>query len=80
MGGLYASAGAFFTFYLMVFTTFMVMAGFFRTLGVATKNYNVAARLASVLISIMVTYTGYMIPVFAMRRWLFWLYYLSESG
>jgi hypothetical protein len=28
-----------------------VMAGFFRTLGVATKDYNVAARLASVLIS-----------------------------
>lgn len=44
---------------------------------VATKDYNVAARLASVLISIMVTYTGYMIPVFAMKRWLFWLYYLN---
>lgn len=48
------------------------MAGFFRTLGVATTDYNVAARLASVLISLMVTYTGYMIPVFAMKRWLFW--------
>jgi hypothetical protein len=29
------------------------MAGFFRSLGVATKDYNVAARLASVLISLM---------------------------
>lgn len=77
MGGLYSSAGAFFIFYLMVFTTFMVMAGFFRALGVGTKDYNVAARLASVLISIMVTYTGYMIPVFAMKRWLFWLFYLN---
>ena len=53
------------------------MSGFFRTLGVATKDYNVAARLASVLISLMVTYTGYMIPVFAMKRWLFWIYYLN---
>ena len=77
MGGLYSSAGAYFIFLLAVFTTFMVMAGLFRTLGVATKDYNVAARLASVLISIMVTYTGYMIPVFAMKRWLFWLYYLN---
>ncbi|EIW69828.1 hypothetical protein TREMEDRAFT_43505 [Tremella mesenterica DSM 1558] len=77
MGGLYSSGGAFFTFYLFVFTTFMVMAGFFRTLGVATKDYNIAARLASVLISLMVTYTGYMIPVFAMKRWLFWIYYLN---
>ena len=25
----------------------------------------------------MVTYTGYMIPVFAMKRWLFWIYYLN---
>lgn len=77
MGGLYSSAGAFFEFYLFVTVTFFVMAGFFRTLGVATKDYNVAARLASVLISIMVTYTGYMIPVFAMKRWLFWLFYLN---
>ncbi|GFZ48255.1 hypothetical protein JCM24511_06003 [Saitozyma sp. JCM 24511] len=77
MGGLYSSAGAFFMFYLFVFTTFMVMAGFFRSLGVATKDYNVAARLASVLISLMVTYTGYMIPVFAMKRWLFWIFYLN---
>lgn len=53
MGGLYASAGAYFMFFLFVFTTFMVMAGFFRTLGVATTDYNVAARLASVFISIM---------------------------
>lgn len=25
----------------------------------------------------MVTYAGYMIPVFAMKRWLFWLFYLN---
>ncbi|OCF43306.1 ATP-binding cassette transporter [Kwoniella heveanensis CBS 569] len=77
MGGLYSSAGAFFTFLLFVFLTFMVMSSFFRTLGVATTDYNTAARLASVLISIMVTYTGYMIPVQQMKRWLFWLFYLN---
>jgi ABC-type multidrug transport system permease subunit len=48
MGGLAASAGAYFMFYLFVATTFFVMAGFFRTLGVATSDYNVAARLASI--------------------------------
>ena len=77
MGGLYASAGAYFIFLLFIFTTFMVMSGFFRTLGVGTSDYNVAARLASVFISIMVTYTGYMIPVQSMKRWLFWLFYLN---
>ncbi|WWD20557.1 hypothetical protein CI109_105033 [Kwoniella shandongensis] len=77
MGGLYSSAGAFFIFFLFVFTTFMVMSAFFRTLGVATTDYNTAARLASVLISLMVTYTGYMIPVQRMKRWLFWIFYLN---
>nr|ODN90094.1 ATP-binding cassette transporter [Cryptococcus depauperatus CBS 7841] len=77
MGGLYSSGGAFFMFFLFVFLTFMVMSSFFRTLGVATSDYNVAARLASVLISFMVTYTGYMIPVQEMKRWLFWIFYLN---
>lgn len=77
MGGLYSSGGAFFMFFLFVFLTFMVMSAFFRTLGVATSDYNVAARLASVLISFMVTYTGYMIPVQRMKRWLFWIFYLN---
>lgn len=43
-------------------------AAFFRTLGVATSDYNVAARLASVLISFMVTYTGYMVSVSLLIR------------
>jgi len=77
MGGLYSSGGAFWIFFLFVFLTFMTMSTFFRTLGVSCRDYNVAARLASVLISIMVTYTGYMVPQFAMKRWLFWLTYLN---
>ncbi|KAK4686950.1 ATP-binding cassette, subfamily G (WHITE), member 2, PDR, partial [Tremellales sp. Uapishka_1] len=77
MGGLHYSGGAFFIYVLMVFTTYMVMSAFFRCLGVATKSYDVAARLASLLISTMVIYAGYMIPVFAMKRWLFWLFYLN---
>ena len=33
MGGLYSSAGAYFMFFLFVLITFLVMSGFFRTLG-----------------------------------------------
>jgi ATP-binding cassette subfamily G (WHITE) protein 2 (SNQ2) len=67
LSGLARTAGAFFTNYLFIF----------RVLGTATRDYNVAARLAALLISIMVIYAGYMIPVFTMKRWLFWLYYLN---
>jgi ATP-binding cassette subfamily G (WHITE) protein 2 (SNQ2) len=77
LAGLARTAGAFFTNYLFVLITYMVMSAFFRVLGTATRDYNVAARLASVLISFMVIYAGYMIPVFTMKRWLFWIYYLN---
>ncbi len=69
MVGLASNGGAFFTFYLFVLSSYMVMSAFFRVLGTATQSYDVAARLASVLISFMVVYAGYMIPVFTMKRW-----------
>ncbi|KAI5450104.1 ATP-binding cassette transporter snq2 [Naganishia albida] len=77
MSGLASTAGAFFTFYLFVFSSYLVMSAFFRVLGTGTQTYDVAARLASVLISLMVIYAGYMIPVNTMKRWLFWIYYLN---
>lgn len=77
MSGLASNGGAFFTCYLFVLSTYLVMSAFFRVLGTATVSYDVAARLASVLISLMVIYAGYMIPVFTMKRWLFWIYYLN---
>lgn len=77
LSGLARTAGAFFTNYLFILVTYMVMSAFFRVLGTATRDYNVAARLAALLISFMVIYAGYMIPVFTMKRWLFWIYYLN---
>ncbi|KAK4052255.1 ATP-binding cassette transporter snq2 [Microbotryomycetes sp. JL221] len=77
MSGLYASAGAFFTFYLIAISTFFAMASFFRLLGTMTRSYDVAARAASILITGMITYSGYLIPVYSMRRWLFWIYYIN---
>lgn len=53
MGGLYYSAGAFFSFYLIVLSGFFALAGFFRLLGTLCKSYDHAARLASVIITIM---------------------------
>ncbi|KAK4046639.1 ATP-binding cassette transporter snq2 [Microbotryomycetes sp. JL201] len=77
MSGLYASAGAFFSFLATVLSTFFAMASFFRLLGTLTSSYDVAARAASILITGMILYSGYLIPVFSMRRWLFWIYYIN---
>ena len=49
------------------------MQGFFRTFGLMCTNFDVAFRLATFFVPIMIVYTGYMIPVFEMKRWLFWI-------
>ncbi|KAG0141461.1 hypothetical protein CROQUDRAFT_68265 [Cronartium quercuum f. sp. fusiforme G11] len=77
MAGLYTSAGAFFTFYLLVYTTFLALSSFFRFLGAISFNFDTASRMASILVMLMVIYSGYMIPEPAMRRWLVWLYYIN---
>ncbi|KAL8291281.1 hypothetical protein RQP46_002259 [Phenoliferia psychrophenolica] len=77
MAGLASGAGAFFTFYIVVLGGFFSLAAFFRLLGTMCANYDVAARLASILITLMITYSGYLIPVYSMKRWLFWIYYIN---
>ncbi|CCO36283.1 ABC transporter G family member 11 AltName: Full=ABC transporter ABCG,11 [Rhizoctonia solani AG-1 IB] len=77
MCGLQRSAGAFFTFYLFIYVTFLAMAAFFRLIGIICQGYDMAARLAASIVTLMVVYSGYMIPVYAMKRWLFWIWYLN---
>ncbi|KAG9100824.1 hypothetical protein FRC06_003645 [Ceratobasidium sp. 370] len=77
MCGLERSAGAFFTFYLFIYLTFLAMSAFFRLIGILCQGYDTAARLAAVIIALMVLYSGYMIPVYSMKRWLFWIWYIN---
>ncbi|BGP56642.1 ATP-binding cassette transporter snq2 [Rhodotorula sphaerocarpa] len=77
MGGLYYSAGAFFSFYLIVLSGFFALAGFFRLLGTLCKTYDHAARFASIIITFMITFSGYLIPIFSQPRWLFWISYIN---
>jgi hypothetical protein len=54
MCGFVRTAGHFFTFYIVILMTFWAMSAFFTLLGTVTHNYNVAARLAAFLITLMV--------------------------
>lgn len=60
-----------------MFAGFLALASFFRLLGCVSFDFNAAGRLASLLVTAMVLYSGYMIPVYSMKRWLFWLYYIN---
>lgn len=51
MTGLYPTAGAFFSFYIIVLGGYFSLAAFFRLLGTFCSSFDVAARLASVLIT-----------------------------
>ncbi|KAH9929730.1 ABC-transporter [Fomitopsis serialis] len=73
MAGLNRSAGGFFTFHLITYLTFLTMQGFFRTFGFMCTNFDSAFRLATFFLPNMIMYAGYMIPVFQMKRWLFWI-------
>lgn len=73
MAGLVRTAGAFFTFYAIVYGTFLVLSGFFRLLGAISFSFDTAPRMASALVISMVVYSGYLIPEPAMKRWLVWV-------
>ncbi|KDQ63068.1 hypothetical protein JAAARDRAFT_202584 [Jaapia argillacea MUCL 33604] len=77
MSGLNRSAGGFFTFHLFNYLTFLTMQGFFRTLGLLSSTVSGAFRWANIFVPNMIEYTGYMIPVFNMKRALFWIYYIN---
>lgn len=56
-----------------IYLAYLTMQGFFRTFGLMCTSFDSAFRLATFFIPNMVQYTGYIIPVFEMKRWLFWI-------
>jgi len=77
MAGLARDAGAFFTYFTIVYFTFLALSSFFRFLGSISFSFDTAARMASAFVMCMVLYSGYMIPEPAMKRWLVWIYHIN---
>lgn len=63
MAGLYASAGAFFSYYLLVIGTFLFTSATFRLFGTITQSYDQANKLASLVLTLYELMSGYLIPV-----------------
>ncbi len=72
MVGLTASAGNFFIFWFVVFTTTMCMTALFRAVGAAFPNFDAASKLSGFLVSSLLMYNGYMIPKTEMHSWFVW--------
>ena len=77
MTGLHRSAGAFWTFHIFAYLTYLSMQGFFRTFGLCFQNFDTAFRMSIIFVPNIMQYSGYLIPEFLMKRWLFWIYYVN---
>jgi len=77
LAGFHRSAGAFFTFHLFNYMAYLAMQAFFRTFGLICFSFESAFRLAVFFIPNFVQYTGYLLDVNSMPRWLFWIYYVN---
>ncbi|KAG0784732.1 hypothetical protein G6F16_008005 [Rhizopus arrhizus] len=77
MMGLKLTAGAFFSFFIVLFFINMCMNGFFRFFGASTSSFFLATQLSGVILIAVTTYTGYTIPYNKMHPWLFWIYYIN---
>ncbi|KAI6713789.1 hypothetical protein JHW43_003729 [Diplocarpon mali] len=77
MVGLKTTAGAFFTFWIIVFSSTMCMTACFRSVGAAFSSFDAASKVSGFLVSAFVTYAGYMIPKKGMQDWFVWIYWLN---
>lgn len=80
MCGLALDAGAFFIFVLFILTGYVCMTVFFRTIGVLSPDFDYAIKFASVMITLFVITSGYLIQWSAQQVWLRWIYFINPFG
>lgn len=77
MANLRREAGPFFFFWLIAFTMTLSMSMFFRLFASMTKTLAQALAPSSIVLLILVLYTGFAIPVKYMLGWASWIRWLN---
>ncbi|KAG8628110.1 hypothetical protein KVT40_003983 [Elsinoe batatas] len=80
MCGLVLSAGAFFTFVLLIISGYLGMTLFFRTVGCLCPDFDYAIKFAAFIITLLVLTSGYLIQWAQSQVWLRWIYYINPLG
>lgn len=80
MTGLVRDAGAFFTFYLMILSGNISMTLFFRIIGCVSPDFNTAIKFAVLLISFLISTSGYLIQYQSEHVWLRWIFWINVLG
>ncbi|OQE36143.1 hypothetical protein PENCOP_c012G00764 [Penicillium coprophilum] len=77
MSGLKHTAAAFFTFWIILFTTTLCITALFRFIGSAFSTFEAASKISGTAVKGIVMYAGYMIPKPQMKNWFLELYYTN---
>lgn len=77
MVGLKQNAGAFFTYWVLLFSVSICMTSLFRLIGAAFDKFDDASKISGFTISALIMYSGYMIPKTAMHPWFVWIYWIN---
>ena len=80
MCGLVMDAGAFFTFVLIIVTSYLAITLFFRTVGCLCPDFDSAIKIAALIITLFVLTSGYLIQYPAEQVWLRWIFYINALG
>jgi ABC-type multidrug transport system ATPase subunit len=77
MVGLKMAAGAFFTYFIILFACAMCSTALFRAIGATFRTFDSASKVSGYVVTIMAMYAGYQIQYSQMHPWFGWLYWLN---
>lgn len=80
MTNLYRSAGAFFTYYLLILVGNIAMTLFFRIIGCLSPDFDYATKFAVVSITLLILTSGYLIQYQNQQVWLRWIFWINPLG
>ncbi|KAF4998964.1 hypothetical protein FGRMN_2763 [Fusarium graminum] len=80
MVGLKMTAGAFFTYLLINYTTALSMTSFFRVVGAAFPTFDAATKVSGLSTVALFVYMGYMIVKPEMHPWFSWIFWINPMA
>ncbi|PHH74283.1 hypothetical protein CDD80_3183 [Ophiocordyceps camponoti-rufipedis] len=80
MTELVRDAAAFFIFYLLLLSGNVAMTLVFRIIGCLSRDFDRAIRVAVIVITLLVTTSGYMVQYEDEKPWLRWMSWLNVLG
>ncbi|OTA91908.1 hypothetical protein M434DRAFT_396848 [Hypoxylon sp. CO27-5] len=80
MTNLTRTAGAFFTFYLLIIVGNIAMTLYFRIIGCVSPDFDYAIKFAVVTVTLFILTSGYLIQYQSQQVWLRWIFWINALG